>query len=91
MPADTVVICGWCHARSDDPDGHAATCKATGGWAPRQAAPPPSPDFDRLLGAATRAAQILEQHGQLGGEGDQSLLNQGIGLLRLLRDYQSRT
>lgn len=87
MP-DAVIICGWCHARSDDPDGHAAGCRAAGGWASQAPPPPPAPDLDVLLRAATRAAQILQENGQLGGESDQSLLHQGIGLLRLLRDYK---
>ena len=83
-----VIVCSECFARSDDAEGHAPTCRSTGGWAGREDVPRPGHDLDQLLRAATRASEILEQYGQLGGEGEQSLLHQGIGLLRLLRDYK---
>ena len=87
-----IVICHECGARSDDPDGHGATCRAAGGWRD-WGPPPPEPgevpdELARLLSAAARLGKLGEQEGELGGEGAQRLLNDGIALLRLLGNYK---
>lgn len=87
-----IVICHECGARSDDPDGHGATCRAAGGWRD-WGPPPPGPgevpdELARLLAAAARLGKLGEEEGQLGGERAQSLLHDGIALLRLLGNYK---
>lgn len=90
-----IIICHECGARSDDPDGHGPTCRAAGGW--RDWGPPPPPprreeipdELARLLAAAARLGKLGEEEGQLGGERAQSLLHNGVALLRLLGNYKS--
>ena len=93
----TVIVCSECFARSDDPEGHAPTCRSTGGWAGREEEPPPHEepklDGEELARAALRgfARQALEQHGDLWSERHQRLLDEGIRLLRLFGDNKGRT
>ena len=91
---DRVIICSECLARSDDPDGHAPTCRAAGGWRDWGPPPPPPPSGDdelgRLLRAAARLGKLGEKEGELGSERRKRLLHDGIALLRLLGNYQRR-
>ena len=81
------MICGDCFRVQGDPEGHAPTCRAWGGWG----APGPEPTpgkAEAWLGALSRAAELCQERGYLRDEADQRLLNDGIALLRLLRDHQ---
>ena len=86
-----IVICGECFRSSDDPDGHAPTCRAWGSWghARREEGQATAGQAaDAWLGALSRAAELCQQRGYLRDEADQRLLNDGISLLRLLRDHK---
>lgn len=91
----TVIVCSECFARSDDPEGHAPTCRSTGGWSGSEEAPrddrrgaAPELDAEALARAALRslARQACEEHGNLWSERHERLLNQGIRLLGLFRN-----
>lgn len=87
-----IIICHDCGARSDDPDGHGPACRAYGGWTDYGPPPPRREEIPdelaRLLSAAARLGKLGEQEGELGGERAQSLLHDGIALLRLLGNYK---
>lgn len=83
------VICGECFRPEDDPEGHAPSCRSWGGWGgarPGEGQAKAGQTADEWLGALSRAAELCQERGYLRDEADQRLLNDGIALLRLLRN-----
>lgn len=81
-PAGVVKVpipCGGCGATIHDADGHRATCRNWGA---------PLLEIDLASVADLLVGERGDQHGELGNEPGQGLLDHGIALLRLLGKHQ---